>query len=512
MKTHLSELLQSAGTIEVKNFSDVEISEIVNDTRKVVPGSLFIASSGGNFDSHAHLAETVSKGAAAVVIEKETATEGLAVPVIKVPSSFDFTRRVASVFYRHPSRQMTLAGITGTNGKTTTSFFVRSVLSRKYGDCGLIGTIKYVIGAREFEAPNTSPEPLFFQSLLRNMVDSGLKSCVMEVSSHAIKLGRIDNAEFDYLIFTNLSQEHTEFHPDMQDYYLTKASLFINTLRASRKYKTRPKKAIVNIDDEYGRRLASELRVLPEAGLVTYSANEASGADLVACDVDVKPAGVSFSLKYGGSSSRIELRLTGAFNVYNALAAAACGICDGLSVAEVRRGLEFVEVVPGRFQRVDHPAPYSVFVDYAHTPEGVRNVLELARQLRPARIITVFGCGGDRSREKRPEMGRFASCGSDFTIVTSDNPRTEDPAAIIRDIVPGVVAGGGSYEVVQDRREAIGKAVAMAGRGDLVMIVGKGHENYQIIGRTKFPFDDYATALEFMKTRETDKSDTRKAE
>jgi len=513
MKIRLSELLKSAGALDVRNFTDSDISEIVNDTRKVVPGCLFIAMSGGSFDSHDHLAQAVAAGASALVIEKDANITGISVPVINVSSSFEFTKRVASVFYDNPSRKMTMVGITGTNGKTTTSFLVRSVLSQKYGDCGLIGTIKYVIGADECEAPNTSPEPLFFQGLLARMVDRSLKSCVMEVSSHAIKLGRIDNTEYDYLIFTNLSQEHTEFHPDMQDYYLTKASLFINTLRAARKFKTRKKYAIINIDDDYGKNLAADLSGISPSNVFTISQDMRTKADMVATDIVVKPGGVSFYMGHGCGGARIELPITGAFNVYNAMAAAACGICDGLSLSEIKQGLESVAVVPGRFQKVDYPAAYSVIVDYAHTPEGVRNVLGLARQLGPARVITVFGCGGDRSREKRPEMGRYASCGSDHTIITSDNPRTENPAAIIADILPGVVSGGGSYEIEPERRKAIEKAIFMAKPGDLVMIVGKGHENYQIVGRTKQPFDDCATALEFMKIKESRSfNDSRKAE
>lgn len=508
MSMLLGEIIKYCGPCELINYKSerddgIIIRHIVNDTRRVSEDSLFIAAHGGNFDSHKHIEKVIEDGAAAIVVERRIDMTRVEVPVILTRSSFELTKRLASPFYAHPSRRLHLLGITGTNGKTTTSYFARSVLAQKFSDCGLIGTIKYIIGCEEEEAPNTSPEPLFFQQMLARMADYGLKSAVMEVSSHAIKLGRIENTEFDSLIFTNLSKEHTEFHPDMDDYFKTKASLFLKMFDPGvRRHKKTPRTAIINIDDVYGSALAAELRKIKGAVVFTTSLRRDSGADMTAEVVGVRMNGADFYINYKNSRIPVELKLTGVFNVYNALAAAAAGMCSGLTLYEIKAGLEYLTSVPGRFELVEEPGAgggFSVFVDFAHTPESFVNVLRLARELGPARIITVFGCGGDRSREKRPMMGYNAVIASDHTIITSDNPRTEDPMQIIGDIIPGAQKAEKPFNVVADREEAIGRAISMARPGDMVLILGKGHEKYQIIGSEKRHFDDCEVARKFLK-------------
>ncbi len=503
----MSEIIKLSGECEVKNFAeDFAIEAIENDNRKPMDGKLFIAMSGNNYDSHRSLPDIVKKGALALIVEKPVDYDRLKVPVIRVHSSFEFTKKVAAAFYGFPSSRLTLAGITGTNGKTTTSYFLRSVLSQKYMDCGLIGTIKYIAGNQAMEAPNTSPEPLFFQELLSKMVSNGLKSCVMEISSHAIKLGRVENTEYDYLIFTNLSKEHTEFHPTMDDYYETKAAIF-KKMFVQKNTKTRKKTAIINADDPYGMRLISELAEISGANVFKYALDATHKADLFADNIRIKAFGASFDLRYKRFGVPIELKMTGLFNVYNALAAAACGICDGMSLNEIKSGLEYMSSVPGRFQLVDcleaglRAPGFSVFVDYAHTPEGITNVLGLARSLNPARVITVMGCGGDRSHEKRPMMGYNAAINSELTIITSDNPRTEDPDQIIKEVMTGVLKSERRYLVEPDRAKAIGRAIDEGAENDIIIIAGKGHENYQIIGNKKIDFDDYAVALAAIKKR-----------
>ncbi len=508
MSMLLSEIIKYCAPGELLNYDparddELIIRNIVNDTRKVTPDSLFIASHGNNFDSHKNIEKVIEDGAVVLVIERRIDMNGIEVPVIFTPSSYEFTKKIAGPFYSYPSRRLNLLGITGTNGKTTTSYFARSVLSQKYGECGLIGTIKYIIGSQEIEAPNTSPEPLFFQQQLSRMVEYGLKSSVMEVSSHAIKLGRIENTEFDNLIFTNLSKEHTEFHPDMNDYFKTKASLFVKMFTdGSKQHKKAPKNAIINIDDNYGRVLAHELKKIAGSRVFTYSIDKKSGADIYAEINEIRMNGADFCMNYKSSKTPVKLKLTGVFNIYNALAAAAAGICSGLSIREITAGLQYLNSVPGRFELVEAPGlknKFNVFVDFAHTPESFTNVISLARGLNPVRVITVFGCGGDRSREKRPMMGYNAVSGSDLTIITSDNPRTEDPMDIINDIVPGAQKAQKPFKIVCDRQEAIGAAIAAAKDGDIVLILGKGHEKYQITGREKKYFDDCETALNFLK-------------
>jgi len=511
MSMTFGEIIKHSGDCELLNYipekhDEMIIKNIGNDTRTVNEDSLFVASRGNNFDSHIHLEKVIESGAKALIVERRPDLFKISVPVILVRSSYEATKKLAAQFFSNPSHRLCMLGITGTNGKTTTSYFARSVFAQKYGDCGLIGTIKYIIGNESIDAPNTSPEPLFFQKQLGSMVENGLKCAVMEVSSHAIKLGRIENTEYDHLIFTNLSKEHTEFHPDMHDYFKTKASLFLSMLTAQKNYKTTPKYAIINIDDHYGEALAAELKKLPGSNIFTYSLNANSGANLTAIPANIRFNGVDFYLNYKKLRIPIELNMSGVFNVYNALAAAAAGICENMTFDEIKAGLEYVTGVPGRFERIEFPGfsnKYSVYVDFAHTPESFINVLKLARGLNPGRIITVFGCGGDRSQEKRPIMGYNAAQASDYVIVTSDNPRTEDPMNIINDILPGVMkAGGSNYAVETDRELAIERAIKMASDKDIVLILGKGHENYQIVGNIKKRFDDCQTALKYIKQRE----------
>jgi UDP-N-acetylmuramoyl-L-alanyl-D-glutamate--2,6-diaminopimelate ligase len=476
----LAELVVELPGARVVGDSSVGIQELAYDSRKVEPGTLFFCVVGEKVDGHSFGARAVEDGAAALVVEREL-TE-LDVAQVVVGDSRAAMAPLAARFYGDPTAKLRVVGVTGTNGKTTTAFLVHEILKAAEYPCGLLGTVKQIVGGVEKEVVRTTPEAIELQSTFRQMLGGGDEACAMEVSSHALTLHRADAIHFEVAIFTNLTQDHLDFHADMEDYFLAKRKLF----------EMGPRTAIVNVDDPYGRRLAEEFECL------TFSA-EGAPADYSARDVSFDASGARFAV------GEIELRtgLPGHFNVANALGAFAAAEAMGVGSEIAAAGLARAARVPGRFEPIDEGQGFSVLVDYAHTPDSLENVLRAARRLTDGRLIAVFGAGGDRDRDKRPKMGEIAARLADRCVLTSDNPRSEDPDAIIAEILAGIPGsnGNGRDDVVvePDRREAIGLALAGAEPGDTVVIAGKGHEQGQeFAGGQKIPFDDRTVAAELL--------------
>jgi UDP-N-acetylmuramoyl-L-alanyl-D-glutamate--2,6-diaminopimelate ligase len=472
----LAELVDELPGARIVGDGSVGVEELVFDSRKVEPGSLFFCVVGEKVDGHEFGARAVEDGAVALVVEREL-TE-LDVAQVVVPDSRAAMAPLAARFYGDPTAELRVVGVTGTNGKTTTAFLVQEILKAAEYPCGLLGTVKQIVGGVEKEVVRTTPEAIELQRTFRAMLEGGDEACAMEVSSHALALHRADAIHFEVTIFTNLTQDHLDFHADMEDYFLAKRKLF----------EMGPKTAIINVDDPYGRRLAEEFECL------TFSA-EGAPADYSARDVSFDAGGARFAV------GEMELRtgMPGHFNVANALGAFAAAEAMGVGPEIAAAGLARAARVPGRFEPIDEGQGFSVLVDYAHTPDSLENVLRAARRLTEGRLISVFGAGGDRDRDKRPKMGRAGAEHSDLTVITSDNPRSEDPEAIVAEVAAGAegVDGSAEVEVVVDRREAIALALGRAAPGDTVVIAGKGHEQGQEFedGR-KIPFDDREVARE----------------
>jgi UDP-N-acetylmuramoyl-L-alanyl-D-glutamate--2,6-diaminopimelate ligase len=469
----LAELVAGLPGARVVGDGSVGVLELAYDSRKVEPGTLFCCVVGEKVDGHLFGARAVEDGAVALVVQREL-TE-VDVPQVVVSDSRAAMAPLAARFYGDPTAELRVVGVTGTNGKTTTAFLIHEVLKAAEYPCGLLGTVKQIVGGVEKEVVRTTPEAIELQSTFRQMLDGGDEACAMEVSSHAMTLHRADAIHFEVAIFTNLTQDHLDFHADMEDYFLAKRKLF----------EMGPKTAIVNVDDPYGRRLAEEFEC------VTFSAEGAS-ADYSARDVSFDAGGARF----GVGEMDLRTGLPGHFNVANALGAFAAAEAMGVGAEIAAAGLARAARVPGRFEPIDEGQGFSVLVDYAHTPDSLENVLRAARRLTVGRLISVFGAGGDRDRDKRPKMGRAGAELSDLTVITSDNPRSEDPAAIVAEVAAGA-QGASELEVVVDRREAIALALGQAMPGDTVVIAGKGHEQGQEFeaGR-KIPFDDREVARE----------------
>ena len=471
------ELLAGAGVVRVVGDPATEITDLGYDSRRAGPGTLFFCVPGEKVDGHDFAAQVVEAGAAALVVEREL---DVAVPQAVVADARAAMAPVAARFNGDPTGKLRVAGVTGTNGKTTTAFLLREILEGSGTECGLLGTVKQVVGGVEEEVVRTTPEAIDLQATFRRMLDGGDRACAMEVSSHALSLHRADAIHFELAIFTNLTQDHLDFHADMEDYFLAKRKLFAEL---------EPGTAIVNVDDPYGRRLAEEF------GCVTFSA-EGAEADYSASEVSFDAGGARFTV-----NGEIELRtgLPGHFNVANALGAFAAALAMGVSAADAAAGLAKAARVPGRFEPIDEGQGFTVLVDYAHTPDSLENALRAARRLTAGRLIAVFGAGGDRDKDKRPKMGRAGAERSDLVIVTSDNPRSEEPAAIVAEVAAGAEAAS-ELEVEVDRRAAIAAALARAEPGDTVVIAGKGHEQGQEFedGR-KVPFDDREVAREELR-------------
>ncbi len=457
---------------------EAEITGLAYDSRAVGPGDLFFCVVGFTSDGHEHAPAAVAAGAAALVVQRPL---GLGVPEVVVPDARVAMAPAAARFFGDPTAVLDVVGVTGTNGKTTTAFLVRALLEAAGRRCGLLGTVGAVIGGVDRAAGRTTPEAIDLQRDFRAMLDAGDAACAMEASSHALALHRCDAIHWAAAIFTNLTQDHLDFHPTMEEYYLAKRRLFA----------AGPRAAVINVDDPYGARLAAEL-----PGAVTAAID--ADADYRAVEVQTSLTGSRFTVE-GPDGLRLELAspLPGRFNVANVLGAVAAVRALGVADEVIASAVRTAGRVPGRFEPVDEGQPFAVLVDYAHTPDSLENVLAAARGLTAGRVIAVFGCGGDRDRGKRPLMGAIGARLADAVVVTSDNPRSEDPEAIIAEVAAGAGAGA---ERVADRREAIARAVAMAGPGDVVVIAGKGHEQGQEFaeGRT-VPFDDVAVARESLR-------------
>ena len=495
----LRELLDAAGIPAPPDGDDVPITGLAYRSESVTPGALFFCVPGFVVDGHQFAPDAVRRGASALVCERPL---GSGVPEVVVASVREAMGRLAGVFEGSPTAQLRVAGVTGTNGKTTTAFLLRHVLEGVGVRTGLLGTVHSVVGGRVEEVERTTPEAIDLQATFTRMLAGGDEACVMEVSSHALDLHRTAGIEFDCAVFTNLTQDHLDFHGTLDDYYAAKRRLFLPESGAP------PPAAVVNIDDEWGRRLAVEIAEAGHRGLVTYAVDR--DADYRARDVRYDAAGSSFECATAPGAVTVRVPLPGLFNVYNALAAIASAGTLSVPLDAAATALESARRVPGRFEPVDEGQGFGVLVDYAHTPDSLENVLASARGLLDqaggdGRLIVVFGAGGDRDREKRPLMGAAARRLADHTLVTSDNPRSEEPDAIIASIVAGAEraapAGEGSaVEVEADRRTAIERAMELARPGDIVLIAGKGHEQGQEFeGGRKVPFDDREVAREALR-------------
>jgi UDP-N-acetylmuramoyl-L-alanyl-D-glutamate--2,6-diaminopimelate ligase len=456
----LERLVAAIGAVDVVGGTPVEVRDLAYDTRAVAPGAVFFCVPGARVDGHELAAEAVERGAVALVVER--ALDG-SVAQLRGPDARIAMAAAADAFFEHPTAELQVAGVTGTNGKTTTTFLLYAILAAAGRRPGLSGTIEARVGGERRGVRRTTPEAIDLQRLFREMLDAGDRSVALEASSHASALHRLDHVRFAVLVFTNLSHEHLDFHADMEEYFDAKRRLFLEGSPP----------AVVNVGDEYGRRLASEL---PDA--LTFG---------FADDAEVGPEALV----------GVELKLRGRFNVENALGALAAARLLGIADDAIARGLESVRGVPGRFEAIDEGQPFEVIVDYAHKPVALETLLRTVRELSSGRVMCVFGCGGDRDREKRPQMGRIASELADVVIVTNDNPRSEDPQAIIDAIVAGAA---GVVEVEPDRALAIAHAIELAQDGDVVLIAGKGAEQGQEFADRTVPFDDRESAREALRT------------
>ena len=475
----LSECLNGLKDLKAKGKVDIEITSIECDSRKVSQGSLFVAIKGFDVDGHDYISAAIDNGAVAIVLEDIGKIRN-----INLPENITFivttnTRYALAItacnFYGNPSRKFKLIGVTGTKGKTTTTYMIKTLLEAQGKKVGLIGTIENYIGEESLgESERTTPESLELQKMFAKMVEQKVEYVVMEVSSQALKLNRVAGCNFDIGVYTNFSKEHisAKEHSDMEDYFNSKMKLFEMC-----------QLAYVNIDDFRGARVKREAK----CEVKTYGID--NGCDLLAKDITITNIGVDFKVKINQKNERVKVDIPGRFSVYNSLAAISVALHYGCSPEIIKTALENIKI-PGRSELVPNKKELNIMIDYAHSPESLENILQAVKTYTKGRVIVVFGCGGDRDKGKRPLMGEIAGRIADYSIVTSDNPRTEDPEAIIKDIEEGISKTKGKYEVIVDRKKAIEKAIAMANKRDLVILAGKGHEPYQEINGVKYPFDE----------------------
>ncbi len=464
----LTELLKGVEVIsKVKN---TKVSDITDDTRKVKKGSVFVCIKGANFDGHTAAAEMLKKGAAAVICEYSL---GLKKEVVVKNTRSAYSIMCAN-FFSNPADELKLIGLTGTNGKTTSTYLIKSLLESAGKKVGLIGTMQNMIGDEVFETSYTTPTAYELQSLFRKMADAGCEYCVMEVSSQALAQGRVDGLHFSVAVFTNLTQDHLDFHGSMENYRAAKKILFKRT-----------DIAIINKDDESGAFMAEGLA----CKVVTYSVKDNS-ADFVAKNITLTSKGITYELLGNGIIDRVKCPIPGKFTVYNSLAAACVAVSVGIDFGTVCAAFKNVSGVKGRIEVVPTDTDYTVIIDYAHSPDGLINILSSVKEFAENRVIAVFGCGGDRDRNKRPKMADAAASLADFVVLTSDNPRTEDPEQIVKDAAEGLKGHKIDKKIIVDRTEAIRFALNEAKAGDVIVLAGKGHETYQIIGKEKRHYDE----------------------
>ncbi|VYU63159.1 UDP-N-acetylmuramoyl-L-alanyl-D-glutamate--2,6-diaminopimelate ligase [Clostridium tertium] len=468
----LVDLLQGVN-YELKNGSiDKEINHIQYDSRKIKDGDLFVCLTGFEVDGHNFVNSAIENGAKVILCEKEITVTDKEVTVLLVQEGRKALATMSANYYDHPTKKLKLIGVTGTNGKTTTVYLLKSMLEKEGKKVGLVGTIANYIGDRKIKSERTTPESLELQKLFKDMADEGCEYCVMEVSSHSLQLDRVYGCEFEVGIFTNLTRDHLDFHKSFENYYNAKFKLF-----------ERSKASVINVDDDYGYRVLKDVENLDNRMIRTYSIREES--DFKARNVALKEGDIHFDIN-GESYNSV---LPGEYNVYNALGAIAAVNILGVSTESIKKGLLDV-VVPGRCERIGYKydVPYDIIIDFAHTPDGLKNILETLKGFTKNRLIAVYGCGGDRDKVKRAELGRIGTELADLAIITSDNPREEDPMAIIKEIIAGITKS--NYLAIENRSEAIKLALNMAEEGDVVVLAGKGHENYQITNEGVIHFDE----------------------
>jgi UDP-N-acetylmuramoyl-L-alanyl-D-glutamate--2,6-diaminopimelate ligase len=487
----LMDLLAALPDADLDGSPEADVTGISHDSRTVQPGDLFVAIRGGKSDGIAHVPEALSRGAVAVAAETPRSSSD-PVPWIVVPDARRALALAASRLAGDPAGKLVLAAVTGTNGKTTTTALLSALLAKRYGRSGFVGTVGYSTGRRTVEAARTTPDAVLLQKLLSEMVEDGVPAAALEASSHALALERLAGCRFDVAVFTNLTRDHLDFHADMEDYYLAKSKLFSMRKDGA--------SAIVNVDDPWGSRLAADAA----PPVVRTSTRGASGADVRAESIVCDLSGTSFELVLSSAGRRfpISSKLLGRFNADNLVSAAAAGLALGLTDSQVQAGCASVDRVPGRLEPVEAGQTYRILVDYAHTPDALERLLAAVRELTDKKIILVFGAGGDRDRGKRFPMGEIAGRLADIPIATSDNPRSEDPAAILAEVGAGLDASGATKALkIMDRREAIRAAIDLANPGTVVVLAGKGHETTQVIGDKEMPFDDRAVARDLVEDR-----------
>ncbi|MBC8018674.1 MAG: UDP-N-acetylmuramoyl-L-alanyl-D-glutamate--2,6-diaminopimelate ligase [Verrucomicrobia bacterium] len=498
----LSQLLRAIADFDLHGDDSVQISAVTCDSRKVTSGTLFFALHGATVDGHKFISAAVRSGAAAVILE-DAADAPTGIPWVLVADGRAAMARIAAEFYDNPTLRLPLVGITGTNGKTTTSYLIEAILAAAGLAPAVLGTISYRFGATHIEASHTTPESTELQAALRQLADAGARSFVMEVSSHALEQKRVDGCHFDVGIFSNLTRDHLDYHKTMESYLESKQRLFSDLLLPTVAKPQR--RAVINMDDQYGAVIAGR------AGCPVITYGIEYRGDVQATDMSSSVNGFRGTLVTPKGAVTFTSRLVGRFNLSNILAAVSAGIALDLPLEAIKTGIETHATVPGRMERVDNTLGITLLVDYAHTGDALENVLTTLKELATARIITVFGCGGDRDTGKRPIMGRIAAQMSDLTIVTSDNPRSEDPFAILAQVKAGITPLGireyaldelsamcaeKGFVLQENRAEAIRLAVRLARPGDIVLLAGKGHEDYQIIGKTRQHFDDREQAAQ----------------
>jgi len=480
----LNQLLKDVQPIVIKGEKRLDIENISYNSKQIKSSGLFFAIRGKERDGYEFIDEAIERGALVVVAEKDFIAYKNVTKVI-VRDIRKACALIAANFCSHPSRRVKTTGITGTNGKTTTLYLIAAIMQYSGRNCGMIGTINYRIGDRLIPAVNTTPSPISLQMFLREMEVSGITSCAMEVSSHALDQKRVDAIEFDKAIFTNLTSEHLDYHRDMKEYFSAKSKLF-GMLKEDAT-------AIINCDDNYGRLLIKTCK----AKILTYGIKHM--ADIQAYDIKMSTEGTSFSVKTPKQVLDIETPLIGEYNIYNILASIAFAYSAGLEPVNMQDAIRGFKGAPGRLQRVGSiNGEFSVFIDYAHTDDALFNVLNALREIVKGRIILVFGCGGNRDVKKRPRMAKVAARLADYVVITSDNPRSEDPENIIEDIIAGLPKGFKDYKALIDRKKAIEHAIALAKVNDIVLVAGKGHESYQVFKNTTITFDDKKIAEEVL--------------
>ncbi len=479
----LSELLKDTNIISMQGNIDIKVSGIAFNSAQVKPGDVFVCISGFKTDGHLYSADALERGAVAIVAEKPI--EDTAATTVYVENTRLAFAHMAAKYYDYPFKKFQLVGITGTNGKTTTTYLVKAILESCGEKVGLIGTNQNMIGDEVIPSHHTTPDALELMELFSRMAESGVDTVVMEVSSHSLALDRVAACEFEVGAFTNLTQDHLDFHETMENYIRTKAQLF-KMCRVG----------VLNFDDEAYEEIAKDA----SCNIIRYSTKE--NTEIFAENIEYMADGVKFDMVYNGKKEKVELSIPGQFSVYNALTAAGCCMGLGVSLPQIVKGLKSASGVKGRIEVVKTNTDYTVIIDYAHTPDGLLNILNTIRGFAMGRIVTLFGCGGDRDKTKRPKMGKIAGELSDFCIITSDNPRSEEPALIIRDILEGIKETSCEYKVIENRFDAIEFALDNAKKDDIILLAGKGHEPYQILKDRTIIFDEREIVLKLIDCSE----------